>query len=119
MSFASHYPNAQQPTDITITLSFMRSIQYVTENDLLFPDQPQSAAASVASFHTANSRNRPEFLPEAPLRHIIDTMHERSVQIYEEKKRMLEQGDEALKDKVFDTWGEVSLAGPLAMRALR
>lgn len=34
------------------------------------------------------------------LRHIVDTMHERAVEIYQEKKRMLEQGDEALKDKV-------------------
>ncbi|EIW61094.1 cytochrome P450 [Trametes versicolor FP-101664 SS1] len=34
------------------------------------------------------------------LRHIVDTMHERAVGIYQEKKRMLEQGDEALKDKV-------------------
>ncbi len=34
------------------------------------------------------------------LRYIVDTMHERSVEIYQEKKRMLEQGDEALKDKV-------------------
>ncbi|KAI0628909.1 cytochrome P450 [Trametes polyzona] len=34
------------------------------------------------------------------LKMIVDTMHERAVAIYEEKKRMLESGDEALKQKV-------------------
>ncbi|KAH9857416.1 cytochrome P450 [Lenzites betulinus] len=34
------------------------------------------------------------------LRGIVDVMHERSVAIYEEKKRLLEHGDEAFKDKV-------------------
>ncbi|KAI0823770.1 cytochrome P450 [Trametes gibbosa] len=34
------------------------------------------------------------------LRGIVDVIHQRSVAIYEEKKRLLEQGDEALKDKI-------------------
>lgn len=55
---------------ITLTLSFMRSIPYVTESDLP-QEQPPSAAASVNSLVTAASR-RHEILPESP-HHIIDT----------------------------------------------
>lgn len=34
------------------------------------------------------------------LRRIVGTMHEKAVEIYEEKKRTIEQGDDALKNKV-------------------
>ncbi|KAH6876668.1 hypothetical protein BKA70DRAFT_236124 [Coprinopsis sp. MPI-PUGE-AT-0042] len=55
---------------ITLTLSFMRSIPYVTEKDLL-QGQLASARSSVASLSTSIMR-RQDILPEAP-DHIIDT----------------------------------------------
>nr|BED42974.1 cytochrome P450 monooxygenase [Trametes versicolor] len=75
---------AFQPTIMQLTL-FRRAIPYLPD---VFPWLKRKF---VERFPNKNVQK---------LRRIVGTMHEKAVEIYEEKKRTIEQGDEASKNRV-------------------